>query len=266
MSFRVDLEIFRGPLDLLLYLVRKHELEIADIPIAQITDQFLEHLSVLETMDVNAVGDFVEMASTLMEIKSRMVLPRCGEETEELGDPREELVERLLEYKKYKDAASMLEERGRAWQQRLGRLADDLHERRVDPADRPIQVVELWDLVSAFGRIMRDSQAVRPSSIVYDDTPIQVYMEQIHRRLAGRGRAAFSEMFSPGMHKSALIGVFLAILELVRHQCVRAEQDGMHGEIWIIPGPNFGASLDPANVGNYEYAPQSPADPPGKPR
>ena len=100
MSFRVDLEIFRGPLDLLLYLVRKHEVEIVDLPIALVTEQFLAYLSLLKELDVNAVGDFVEMASTLMEIKSRLVLPHHGDEAEEdLDDPRQELVQRLLEYK-----------------------------------------------------------------------------------------------------------------------------------------------------------------------
>ncbi len=94
-SFRVELDVFRGPLDLLLYLVRKHEVEIVDIPIAPITDQFLEYLAVLEQLDVNAVGDFLEMASTLIEIKSRLVLPRGGEVEDELDDPRQELVRRL---------------------------------------------------------------------------------------------------------------------------------------------------------------------------
>src|SRR5512145_267945 len=101
MDFRVDLNIFRGPLDLLLYLVRKHEVEITEIPIAVITTQYLEYLSVLQELNVDAVGDFVAMAATLMEIKSQQVLPRSGEVEEDLEDPREELVRRLLEYKKY---------------------------------------------------------------------------------------------------------------------------------------------------------------------
>jgi segregation and condensation protein A len=266
MSFRVDIEIFRGPLDLLLYLVRKHEVDVADIPMVQIIDQFLEYLGVLEKLDVNGVGDFLEAASTLIEIKSRMLLPSCGEEGDELCDPREELVERLLEYKKYKDAASILEERSRAWQQRVGRLGDELQEHQGAPGDRPIHEVELWDLVGAFGRIMRDRDATRPSSIVYDETPIGVYLERIHRRLVSRGRAAFSEMFSPGIHKSAMIGVFLAILELVRHQCVRAEQTSPLGEIWIIPAENFDASLSLTNVNEYECAQPAQADRPDRPR
>lgn len=239
MDFRVELDTFRGPLDLLLYLVRKHEVEIADIPIALITEQYLAHLEVLQQLDVNEVGDFLELASTLIEIKSQMVLPRGGEETEPWDDPRDELVARLLEYKKYKDAASVLEERSRDWQQHYSRLASDLPPRQVDPAGQPIREVELWDLVSAFGRILRESQAVQPQAIVYDETPIQVYMQRIHVKLASDRRAAFSDMFEPGMHKSAIVGVFLAVLELVRHHSVVAEQNDLHGEIWIVPGEEF---------------------------
>ncbi len=252
MNFRVDLEIFRGPLDLLLYLVRKHEIDVAEVPIAPITDQFLAHLEVLTDLNINDVGDFVEMASTLIEIKSRMVLPRAGEEVEEVDEAREELVQRLLEYKKFKDAASMLEDRGRRWQQRYTRLADDLPPRKIDPAEQPIHDVELWDLVSAFGRVMRANATAHPPTIVYDDTPIQVYMQRIHERLVANRRASFGEMFQPGMHKSAMIGVFLAILELVRHHCVHAEQDDTHGEIWVTPGDAFDASLNLIEADNYE--------------
>jgi segregation and condensation protein A len=244
-------------LDLLLYLVRKHEIDLSDIPIAAITRQYLDYLEVLQALDVDSVGDFVELASTLIEIKSRMVLPRGGEETGELEDPREELVQRLLEYKKYKDAASMLDEQGRAWQQRSPRLADDVGTRELSPAEQPIHEVELWDLVSAFGRMMRDQRATQPASIVYDETPIGVYMQRIHERLAERRRVAFSEMFAPGMHKSALIGMFLAILELVRHHSVRTEQHELHGEIWIVPGADFNREQDWSQVDDYRGAANS---------
>ena len=139
MDFHVDLNIFRGPLDLLLYLVRKHEVEIVDIPIALITDQYLEYLTVLEQLDVGAVGDFLAMASLLIEIKSQQVLPRGDEVEEELEDPRQELVRRLLEYKQYRDAASILDERGRAWQQHYPRVAGDLPPRQRNLAEEPIQ-------------------------------------------------------------------------------------------------------------------------------
>ncbi len=260
MDFRVELEVFRGPLDLLLYLVRKHEVEIVDIPIAPITDQFLEYLEVLKELDVNAVGDFLEMASTLVEIKSRSVLPRGGEVEDELADPRQELVRRLLEYKKFKDAASMLEERSRDWQQRFGRLASDRSAQQRDLGEEAIQEVELWDLVSAFGRIMRDVEAGKPSNIVYDDTPIHVYMAQIVSRLAERGRIAFRELFRPDLHKSAQIGMFLAILELVRHHQIRADQNQLFSEIWIVPGPAASSEIDASKVDTYEHGGQNTAE------
>lgn len=252
MNFRVDLDSFRGPLDLLLYLVRKHEVEITDIPISIITEQYLEHISILEKVDVNAVGDFLDLASTLIEIKSRMVLPTGDEEVEQIDDPREDLVQRLLEYKKFKDAASILEEQSRQWQQRHARLADDLPPRKINPADQPIHEVEMWDLVSAFGRIMRDHDKVKPSNIIYDETPIHVYMQRIHEGLVSNGAVSFSEMFEEGMHKSALIGVFLAILELVRHHKVLAEQSSSHGEILVKPGENFDEKISIGEVDNYD--------------
>jgi segregation and condensation protein A len=254
MSFSVDLDIFRGPLDLLLYLVRKHEVEIVDIPIGIITDQFLAHIELLEQLDVNAVGDFLDMASNLIEIKSRMVLPRGDEEQAELEDPRQDLVRQLLEYKKFRDAASLLEEQSRDWQQRFTRQADDLPSRKRDYAAEPIHEVELWDLVSAFSRILRDNESQKPSSIVYDDTPIHVYMQQIHESLADRGRLPISELFLPGMHKSQMIGIFLAVLELVRHHNVHCDQNDLFGEMWLVASGNLTASIDTTNIDTYEHS------------
>jgi segregation and condensation protein A len=252
MDFRVQLDVFRGPLDLLLFLVRKHELDVRDLPIALVTEQYLQHLEVLQQLDVNDVGDFLELASLLIEIKSQLVLPHAGEEAESWGDPRDGLVERLLEYKRYKDAASMLDERSRDWQQHYPRLASDLPPREIDPAGQPIQEVELWDLVSAMGRILRESQAVQPATIVYDETPIHAYMRKLHHQLAESRRVAFSDMFEPGMHKSAIVGVFLAVLELVRHHGVRAEQENLHSEIWIVPGEGFDPSKEISTGDEYE--------------
>lgn len=240
-DFRVELDIFRGPLDLLLYLVRRHEVELAEIPVAAITDQYLGYLSVLAEIDVNAVGDFVAVASILVELKSQQALPQA-EDTELLvEEDRRDLVERLLEYKRYRDAASVLEERGRQWQRRYPRLAADLTPSQRDVADEPIHEVELWDLVSAFGRIMRDTEASKPSNIIYDETPIAVYMERIRARVLRTGRLSFADLFEPGMHKSTLVGIFLAALELVRHGHVRVEQDRLFGEIHLLARPETAA-------------------------
>jgi len=236
MRFRVQLDMFSGPLDLLWYLVRKHELDILDIPIALVTNQYLEMITVLEQIDVNAAGDFLELATRLMEIKSKLMLPRHEDEQAEeaIEDPRQDMVRRLLEFKKYKDAASMLEERGQQWQQRFSRRTNDLQTTRVDPSEQPIQEVELWDLVSAFSRVVRDNSTAQPAAIRYDDTPMEVYMEQIRARLAQEPRLAFTSLFERDMVKSQMVGIFLAILELIRHHQVQVEQEDLFGEIWIV--------------------------------
>jgi segregation and condensation protein A len=254
MHFRVELDIFRGPLDLLLYLVHKHEVDATEIPIASVTEQYLEYIAVLEQIDVDAVGEFLDMASTLIEIKSRMVLPGEDEVADELEDPRQELVRRLLEYKQYRDAASMLEERGREWRERWPRLAGDLPARPKALDEQPIHEIELWDLVSAFGRVLKERHAASgPESIRYDETPIQVYMQRIDERLRRDGRVAFTTFFDDVVHKSTLVGMFLAVLELVRHQHARALQAEMFGEIWLEPG-DAPLPAELAAVLDYEHS------------
>lgn len=236
MRFRVELDLFAGPMDLLWFLVRKQELDIMDIPIARVTEQYLELIAVLEQIDVNAVGDFLELATRLMEIKSRMILPRHEEdekEEAEVEDPRQDIVQRLLEYKKYKDAASLLAERGQLWQRRFARRANDLPTGGVDPSEQPIHEVEMWDLVSAFARVVRDNAVVKPSAIRYDDTPIEVYMDRIRERLASETTLAFTSLFHADMIRSQMIGIFLAVLELIRHHNIQAEQQDLFSEIWI---------------------------------
>jgi segregation and condensation protein A len=205
------------------------------------------------------VGDFLAVAAWLIEIKSQQVLPRCDEVQEEIEDPRQDLVRRLLEYKRYRDAASMLEERSRSWQQHYPRLGSDLPGRDRNLADEPIHEVELWDLVSALGRILRDSAAAKPASIVYDDTPIHVHMARIYQRLTERGRLALGDLLDARLHKSALVGMFLAVLELVRHQRILAEQNQLFGEVWLLPNSARTGPLDLSGVDTYEHARKVPA-------
>ncbi len=254
-DFRVELDMYRGPMDLLLYLVRKHEVEITDIPIAPITEQFLAHLEILQALNVDLVGDFLDVASTLMEIKSRMLLPRADEVLEPLDDPRQELVARLLEYKRFKDAASLLDEQAREWQQRYPRMARDQTERPLDTAEEPVQAVEVWDLVSAFGRILKERATAPTSNIRYDDTPIHVYMEQIHAILRERGRFCFSELVRPDMHRSALVGLFLAVLELIRHYRVEVRQPELFADFEIVAPTDSGDHVEVnfGEVKDYEH-------------
>jgi len=238
MEYRVELNTFTGPIDLLLYLVRRHEVDVTDLPIAEITEQFIQFLDILEMIDFDFVGEFVVMASTLVEIKSRMVLPRPEEEEPEIDvteDPRNELIQQLLEYKKFKNAAQSLEDRAAEWQQRYPRLSDDRPPSGEKKSHDHIKDVELWDLVSALSRIMRRTDPEEKASIVYDDTPISAYMDRISRKLQQVGRVTFSSFFEGTNSKSKIIGIFLAILELLRNYHFRAEQDQRSGEIWVLP-------------------------------
>jgi segregation and condensation protein A len=258
-DFRVQLDIFRGPLDLLLHLVRKHELEISTLQLGRVAEQFQQYLEVLQEIDINAVGDFLEVAGLLLEMKSQALLPRPEESVSEAewSDPREQLVDRLLEYKQFKDAAWLLNERGLQWQQRYGRLANDLPPREIAPQDQPIQEIALWDLVSAVGRVLRQHRVPQQQEIVYDDTPIHVFVGQIHEQLRHSGQVMFSEMFRPGMHKSSIVGVFLAVLELIRHHAIVAVQEDVHGDIRLIRGDSFTANLDTTKIDTYGTPPSA---------
>lgn len=241
--YRVELDLFSGPLDLLLYLVRRSEVDILDLPMARITAAFLEYLEVLELIDLELAAEFVVVASSLVEIKSRMVLPQEPQDEpapEAAEDPRSDLVRRLLDYKRYKDAARALEERAARWQERAPRRSDDRPPRGKDPAADFIKEVELWDLVSALARVLKTQATDSPSNIRYDDTPISVHIDRIGARVRRDGRVAFSAFFEGENLRSRIVGVFLAILELLRHHGYRAEQPAEYGEIWVLPPHDAG--------------------------
>src|SRR3954469_7549306 len=158
MPYLVALDSFHGPLDLLLYLVRRNEVDVLDVPVAKLADQFLEFLAAVREVDVELAGDFLVMAATLMELKARSLLPEGSEEENaDEPDPRKELVRQLLEYRTFKDAAAALEERAERQGTRLARVAP---EEPSAPGVTPVRPVELWDLVSAFARLMRETHAL----------------------------------------------------------------------------------------------------------
>jgi segregation and condensation protein A len=238
MDYRVELDAFSGPLDLLLYLVRRQEVDILNLQIAGITARFLEFLEVLQVLDLDLIGDFVVMASSLIEIKSRMALPGPDEPPELVEpdeDPRADLVRQLLEYKRFKDASRLLEVQSAEWQQRYPRLSDDRPRGGNDPSRDLIKEVELWDLVSALSRVLRKNTESAPTTILYDDTPIAVYIDQMKVRVLAEQRVAFSSFFNGTNSRSRIVGIFLALLELLRHYKYRAEQPQDYHEIWILP-------------------------------
>jgi segregation and condensation protein A len=232
MDYQVELESFRGPLDLLLFLVKRHEVDICDIPIARVTEQFLEYLHVIEFVDVERAGDFLVMAATLMEIKSQMLLPRGEMDGDDEKDPRLELVRQLMEYKRYKDAAALLEAEEERQLRCVPRSPIGVPA-QCELAEQPLRSVELWDLVSAFGRLLRETLALQPQQIVVDETPTQVYQDQILALLERQPRLPFTEVFTPPRTRGRLVGIFLGILELIKCRQVIVEQGEDFGAIWL---------------------------------
>jgi len=236
-EYRIDLGYFGGPLDLLLHLVRRQELDICRVSLARITSEFHHHLEVLELLNLDLIGDFLVVASTLLEIKSREVLPSSQDSSEdEVNEDLSgsELIQRLLEYKRFKQASGQLDERASEWLERYPRLSDDRPEKTEQRLPDTIRGVEIWDLVSALARIVRVPNAVEQTTIRMDETPISVHQDRIRRRLQLEDRAEFSSFFDGQKHQSRIVGIFQAILELIRHEHYRAEQIADGGEIWIL--------------------------------
>jgi len=227
---RVELERYSGPLELLLWLIREEEVDIHDIPISLILDRYISVLSSLETLDLDQAGEFLVMASRLMQIKSRSLLPREDPFEDEELDPRFELVQMLLEYRKFKEVSENLRSRAEHWALRFppGRQP----ERPGVPLDEvPLADVSVLDLTLAFHEVMKDIGDGRPTEIIYDDTPIETHMEEIVTRLSKTRRLPFFELFSGTTKRPRIAGIFLALLELIKQRRVRARQDRPFGRI-----------------------------------
>ncbi|MFM9059466.1 MAG: segregation and condensation protein A [Planctomycetaceae bacterium] len=238
MEFKVDLDVFSGPLDLLLYLVKKHEVDVTAVPVATIATEFVAYLDVLTELAIDQVGEFVDLATVLLEIKARALVPRPEETAEEPAEmAREDLVQRLLEYKQYRDAAALLEDRARLWESRSPRLPVPQEAAADGPVEVTIGDVQVWDLVGAMARVLRKREKRRPRQIVHDDTPLEVHAARIEALVAERGRVAFTGLFDDGMPRSRVVGIFLAVLELVRRGRLATRQAELFGEIWLEPRP-----------------------------
>lgn len=244
MNYQVALDAFHGPMDLLLYLVRKQELSVRTIPIARITAQFLDYLDVLTQIDIDYAGEFVVLAATLMEIKSRMLLPgEPASKEAEAADPRRELVKQLLEYRRYRDASRTLEEFAARQSLRFSR--ESIPEAEGDTPTE-IRRVEVWDLVSAFARLMRETHAGDSREIVVDETPQYILEARILERLSGTTSLAFRDLFEPPYSRTRMIGVFLAVLELMKAGRIALDQPETCGEILLSlrrDAPEAGGSV-----------------------
>jgi segregation and condensation protein A len=240
-EYRVDLEVYNGPLDLLLYLIRREEVDVCDIPIARITEQYIAYVEMLRTLDPNLAGDFLVMAATLMEVKTRMLLPtpppeEGGADGLEI-DPRAELVRQLLQYKAFRDAADDLRQARELQSMKFPRRPPKPP--RPDESALDIDYAQIWDLFDAFSKLM-ESIGLRNQrhEVIYDDTPVELHAADIIDRLAREGALLFSLIFEGRTTRSELVGLFLALLELIRRRRIIARQDDNFGEIAVELNPN----------------------------
>lgn len=236
-GYGVRLEMFEGPLDLLLFLIRKNEIDIYDIPIAEITRQFLDYVEIIRELNLEQAGDFLLMAATLMKVKSRMLLPSDEEEDEEFEDPREELVRRLLEYQQFKEVASWLEDEQEANRDVFYRGAavdwSSVDEAPADVPDAgPERTVGLFDLLAAFKHALASAPKVDFHEVAPLDVTAEERAEYIHSILVEKGRASFQELVH-GLPRIVLVVTFVALLELVKSGRALARQADPQGEIWI---------------------------------
>lgn len=228
-DYKVRLENFYGPLDLLLHLVKENEVEVQDIPIAVVAHQYIQYIELMKKLDINLAADFLVMASTLMEIKARLILPRPEEGEEEELDPRMDLVRKLLEYKRFKELAQRLVPLAERQSLRWGRPPLP-----PPPAQSPEEVeveLALYDLVATFGRISQQTLLDVPASIFYDDVPIEQIMAGLVERLRVAGSGRFTELIGDRRNRMRVVAGFLAVLELARQKRIKVEQDSEFGEI-----------------------------------
>lgn len=232
MSTQVRLDIFEGPLDLLLHLIKKNEVSITDIPIATITEQYLATLDLMQTLNLDLAGEFLVMAATLIHIKSRMLLPPGDDEPddeEEGGDPREALIRRLLEYQRFKEAANELQQRDV--------LARDVFARAAGPAETPVPAgfreLSVFELLTALRRVMDRLPKDDFHEVTLDKITVREKMTLLLDRLHASEQVLFESLFSQARTRMEVVVTFLAMLELVKIRAIRIFQETLEGPILI---------------------------------
>lgn len=251
LPYQVRIENFEGPLDLLLHLIKKNEINIYDIPVAIIAQQYLQYLEAMEELNLNVAGDFLVMAATLLQIKSKMLLPvdETADDDEDGPDPREELVRRLLEYKAFKEAARQLDDQEKVWREIFWREQALSVEEAAE--DLSLENVSLFDLVDALKEVLERNPSSQLIEIVPDNLTVRERMNLILETLEGKDSVSFAALFEGSSHRMVVVVTFLALLELMRLRVARVFQAETFGPILVsrmfslVPDP---AELDDVDV------------------
>lgn len=251
LPYQVRIENFEGPLDLLLHLIKKNEINIYDIPIAMIARQYLGYIEAMKELNLSVAGEFLVMAATLLQIKSKMLLPvdETTEDEEDGPDPREELVRRLLEYKKFKDAARQLDTQERLWREIYTRTPASQEE--VETDDALLDNVGLFDLVDALQGILNRNPGKKLLEIIPDNLTVRDRMNAILEALEGQESVGFESLFESSCHRLVIIVTFLALLELIRLRTARVFQAESFGPILVSRA--FSLVPDPAELDESEW-------------
>jgi len=236
MTYKVKLEVFEGPLDLLLYLIKKEEVDIYDIPISKITDQYLEYMELMQLLDLTIAGEFLVMAATLMHIKSKLLLPpdETQVESEEEEDPRAELVKRLLEYKKFKEAAAELAQKESHQKHFFARVGSGINIDELPAHTDEVFEASLFDLITAFTKVLRDIPKEIFHKVIKDEFTVSEKIHDILHMLLDKKEVMFTDLFKAAKNKAEIITTFLAILELIKIREISIMQHAAFGEIVIV--------------------------------
>jgi segregation and condensation protein A len=228
----IKIPVFEGPFDLLLHLIRENKLDIYDIPISVITSQYLEYIEIMKELNLEIAGDFLVMAATLIQIKSRMLLPPDEEAAaEELEDPRLDLVQRLLDYQKYKEAASDLRTKEEEWMRVYHK--EPLAEEGEEEGELYLFDLSLFDLLDAFKKIL-DKAPPEIVSITRETLTVKDKISMIMEMIEGKEAVRFEDLFRDGISRVQLIITFVSLLELIRLGLARVYQEKQFGNIWVI--------------------------------
>jgi segregation and condensation protein A len=247
-AYTISLDkVFHGPMDLLLHLVREQEVEIHEIEISRVVEGFLGYLGALPKLDIEIAGDFVVLAATLMSIKSRSLLPREEVDLQAELDPRDELIQRLIEYRRFHDAAgnlaSLAELRGRVF----GRGSAGLEGKDADAPELDLGDLTAWDLLAQYSRLLRETQSGRPHHVARDGRPLRFYVDALTRRIREIGEVSLRELLGhieAEKSREALVGSFCGLLELVKLGLVTVEQAGPKEDIHVRLRPEHASDIE----------------------
>lgn len=232
MQYEVQLNNFQGPLDLLLFFIRRDEIDIMNIPIARITQEYLEYMGALQTLNITVAGEFIVMAATLMRIKAKMLLPQIqGEEDEDFEDPRTELVHRLLEYQRYKDASMKLRSKLEEHSRQFPREVSLNYDNSEDDTSYYLEEISLFSLVQIFNKLTRNLPPVFELHTDREEVHVQQQIAYILSKFVKKSRYTFSELFPQFQNRQEVITAFLAILEMIKSKQIHVFQKGVFGEI-----------------------------------